>query len=283
MKKLISIFCVVAMIFSLAVTVNAAGTSFALTLKEQTATSVTYELSVDTDVNIQTFGICYDMKDAISKGIADGDIAVTGNSALTGLNARYVPNQDLISIKLPADANGFVLTGKATVATIVINTTNMTGAFNFTQASGSSAKNFAVVKKTDEGAVTITDSVTFPTATVNMFKPAFTAETKKGAAVDATATNIELDKDPATAYKNQYLGTAVFTATLGADVNYSETGFIFAKNGVEGKGLEKMADGNAITGKGAFEFTVAMYGIPVTDAGELAETITAIPYYITAE
>lgn len=253
MKKLISIFCVVAMIFSLAVTVNAAGTSFALTLKEQTATSVTYELSADTDVNVQTFGICYDMKDAISKGITDADITVTGNSAIPSLKAQYVKAQDLISIKLSADPNGYLLTGKETIATIVINTTNMTGAFNFTQASGTSAKNFAVVKKTDEGTETITSEVAFPTATVAPY-----AAPKTWVAQEAVSAK-------AGTYAN-YEDVVVLTVDVALDAAAEKYGFDLT-DGTNSKAFEL----EGLAGEGAVEYVVAFWGVPSN------VTITATP------
>lgn len=273
MKKIISLVCVIAMLFAFAVTVNAAGTSFTLELEEQTATSATYVLYLDTDVDLAAFGIAYDMSDAIAnKGIADADITVTAN--LANVTAKYVAKQDLISIKR-ADTSGSTVTGQQKVVTIVINTTNMTDAFDFVEASGSAAKNFAVTEATADGAVNITADVTFPTATVKMYKPAFTAETVKGAVVEGT-DDIVLEKDPATAYDNTYLGTAVFEATLGADVKYGEAGFIFVKDDVE-TANKFTVDASVIAGGGTFEYAVAMYAIP--DGVD----IDAIPYYVTAE
>lgn len=251
MKKLISIFCVVAMIFSLAVTVNAAGTSFALTLKEQTATSVTYELYLDTDVNLAGFGICYDMKDAITnKGIADADITVTANTA--NVTAKYVPNQDLISIKR-ADTNGSTITGNVKVVTIVINTTNMTGAFDFVQASGSAAKNFAVTEATANGAAEITSTVEFPTATVNPYEAPKTWVTQTPVSAKAGT------------YKN-YEDVVVLTVDVALDEAAEKYGFDLT-NGTKTKAFEL----TGLAGEGSVEYVVAFWGVP-SDV-----TITATP------
>lgn len=274
MKKIISLVCVIAMLFAFAVTVNAAGTSFTLELEEQTATSATYVLYLDTDVDLAAFGIAYDMSDAIAnKGIADEDITVTAE--LANVTAKYVPKQDLISIKR-ADTSGSTVTGQQKVVTIVINTTNMTDAFDFVQASGSAAKNFAVTEATADGAVNITANVAFPTATVEMFKAAFEAETVKGEAIEASATEVVLPKSEGSLNTNTYKNVAVFNATLGADVKYGEAGFIWVANGTETANAYKV-DASVIAGGGTFEYGVVMAGIP-SDV-----TITAIPYYVTAE
>ena len=143
--------------------------------------------------------------------------------------------------------------------------------------SGAANKNFQVASSVSgEGAVDITASVAFPTATVAMYKPAFTPETVKGAVVEGDDADIELDKTPATAYKNVYTNVATFAATLGADVNYSEAGFIWVKDDVE-TANKYTVDASVIAGGGTFEYAVVMVGIPTgTD-------IDAIPYYVTAE
>jgi len=116
------------------------------------------------------------------------------------------------------------------------------------------------------------------TVTVNQIEasaPEFTPETVKGAVVEGE-DDIVLEKDPATAYDNTYLGTAVFEATLGADVKYGEAGFIWVKDDVESAN-KFTVDASVIAGGGTFEYAVAMYAIP--DGVD----IDAIPYYVTAE
>ncbi len=83
-----------------------------------------------------------------------------------------------------------------------------------------------------------------------------------------------LEKDPANAnFKNEYTNVAVFEATLGANVGYSEAGFIWVKDNVET--ANKFAvDAEVIEGGGEFTYGVAMYAIPD------GVKITAIPYYV---
>ena len=58
--------------------------------------------------------------------------------------------------------------------------------------------------------------------------------------------------------------------------NYSEAGFIWVKDTVE-TANKYTVDASVIAGGGTFEYGVVMYGIPS------GVTITAIPYYVTAE
>lgn len=117
------------------------------------------------------------------------------------------------------------------------------------------------------------------TVTVNQIEveeEEFVPETVKGTLVEGDDANIVLDKVPATAYKNEYTNVATFAATLGADVNYSEAGFIWVKDDVETANVYTV-DASVIAGGGTFEYAVVMAGIPT------GVDIDAIPYYITAE
>lgn len=100
--------------------------------------------------------------------------------------------------------------------------------------------------------------------------------TVKGDEIEASATEVVLPKSEGSLNTNTYTNVAVFNATLGADVNYSEAGFIFVKDGAEAKNPYAV-DASVIAGGGTFEYGVVMVAIPD------GVTISAIPYYVTAE
>ena len=163
----------------------------------------------------------------------------------------------MISIKLSADPNGYLLTGKETIATIVINTTNMTGAVNFTQASGSSAKNFAVVKKTDEGTETITSEVAFPTATVNPYVAPKTEET------DTLTAKTEITIDG-----QKWTGIALYEASF----NLNDI------DAAKGYGIRVGETGKVtsiVAGTGTVDFVLAYYGDAAANVGKVQSFWTA--------
>lgn len=117
------------------------------------------------------------------------------------------------------------------------------------------------------------------TVTVNQIvveEEEFVPETIKGAVVEGDDTAIELPKSEGSANTHTYTNVATFVATLGADVNYSEAGFIWVKDEVESAN-KFTVDASVIAGGGTFEYGVVMAGIP--DGVD----IDAIPYYVTAE
>lgn len=127
---------------------------------------------------------------------------------------------------------------------------------------------------------------TLPTAgTITLIGPdvseeeEFVPETKKGAAI-ACDNTITFEKE---GFLNDYYSNvAVAKATLGADVPYSEAGFIWATVDGEGTVTETAnkfvaTDDDAVSGEGTFAYGVVMYAVPD------GVTLKAIPYYVTAD
>lgn len=278
MKKIISLVCVVAMLFAFAVTANAATTgSMAfeadaeVTVGDEFLVTIKYIPGADSAFKGGTVKLQWNYADGVATMIEEAEGMTDFSSNLINIK----PANNIYTVKHAAAATDAWqdLTSEA-VFSVVKFKAEKVGTFTLEGVTGTNVT-FADAGNTDRLAVKSIAPITITIKDNAPVVPPFVAETVKGEVVEGT-DDIVLEKDPATAYDNTYLGTAVFEATLGADVKYGEAGFIWVKDDVES--ANKFAvDASVIAGGGTFEYAVAMYAIP--DGVD----IDAIPYYVTAE
>lgn len=252
MKKLISIFCVVAMLFSVAVTVNAADNEFSIVKVDQDATSATYDVYLNTTTALYGFNTYLDMAAAISAGVPNSTkgIAVT---AQNGTTAKYASKLIAISYANTTGEESAMFTSNK-IATIVLDTSAITGSFDISK----STKRASSVKKyvDGEGTIDITADYTFNLdVTVAPYVPEVTKDWVAQEAVSAKAGT----------YAN-YEDVVVLTVDVALDAAAEKYGFDLT-DGTNSKAFEL----EGLAGEGAVEYVVAFWGVPSN------VTITATP------
>ncbi|MBE7024339.1 MAG: hypothetical protein E7412_07755 [Ruminococcaceae bacterium] len=193
-------------------------------------------------------------------------------------NVSYNATENEVLLLLTDTASGTVITSE--YENMLAGPYNV-GYFDFVANSDIAAGSYDFTVKLDvsttSGVQTFTETVTI---TVEGDEPApFVPETKKGDAI-ACDNTITFEKE---GFLNDYYSNvAVAKATLGADVPYSEAGFIWATVDGEDTVTETAnkfvaTDDDAVSGEGTFAYGVVMYGVPE------GVTLKAIPYYVTAD
>lgn len=282
MKKIISLVCVVAMLFAFAVTANAATTgSMAfeadaeVTVGDEFLVTIKYIPGADSCFKGGTIKLEWNYADGVASIMEEVD----GIDAFTSNTINFKPATNIYTIKHAATADDAwqELTTEGVYSVVKFKAEKVG---TFTLSAGSAAVTFADEGNTDRlsykgtsmAPITITVKDNAPVV------PPFTPETiKADAAIAATADVITLPKSEGSLNTNDYTQVAVFTGSFEAATNYSKAGLIWVKDGVESTNTFDVADGNAVSGAGSFEYNVAMYAIPT------GVTITAIPYYVTAQ
>lgn len=272
MKKIISLILAVMMLSAMMVTANAMNKDGSLTFRSDVT-----EVTVGDEFTVYLY--------------VTADSAGDAGLKQTTFKYSYTDAASFVS----ATAEGYLAAGYANISTIdgqvtimdtnKANWTTESGDFvaitflaekagDFTITNTSNNTQFQLIASTTKN--TIRGAVAPLTITVKEEASAFVPETIKGDAIAATATDIVLPKSEGSENTHRFTNVAIFNAEIGAAVKYSETGFIWVANGDETENKFTL-DGEAISGGGTFAYSVIMAGIP-DDV-----TITAKPYYVTAE
>ncbi len=259
MKKIVSLMCVIAMLFAFAVTVSAAGTSFDITQKSLTATEAVYDVTITSDYAMYGVNAYLDVTDAIDKGVT---VTVKKESATT---ARYVSNKNMIIVQFAPSSGTPLDPGTTTLATITFNMTNVTESFAIDKVAETTQTTTMFKYKDLETTeiVDITADVAYNyNVTVVPYQAPAQDETVELTPV-AAADTLTVD---GVKYTNVAIMPVNFALESGKTAKALSLDIL--KNGVSV--VEKALDVN-IAGAGSVDFVVAIYGI--TDGA----TFTAVP------
>ncbi len=246
MKKIISIICVLAMMFSFAITVNAADKQVTFELVEQTADYATYNVVIESADIISGITTYFDAADAAAK---NATVQVTAVSATM---AKYQRNTIIANF---APTDGSTVTGKVVLATVKF--TNVTEAFTIAAVSAS-GKMFGVTIKDPQGGADLDATANYTHAANVTVAPYVAEETIAYAAVNAEDTFTTADG------KTKYINVAVMPVNFTLDS---------AKGTAKALKLDIMKgdatlhtytwDNTSIAGDGSVDYVVTIY--PVTD------------------
>ncbi|MBQ7960910.1 MAG: hypothetical protein IJ285_06800 [Clostridia bacterium] len=263
------------------VTVTATGDFLAVANVSTSVVFDTDKFDIDADTTDWSddldseYNVCLDMDwlDSVhndkknSLGRLAAPPSVVGENPAGQLNVVFQKSSGLTASNSNLVANGSVVTLKAIFTALVDVETIDATCFSLPEG---------ICKITDENKVSHTISL----VQLEAAGPApFVPETKKGDAI-ACDNTITFEKE---GFLNDYYSNvAVAKATLGADVPYSEAGFIWATVDGEDTVTETAnkfvaTDDDAVSGEGTFAYGVVMYGVPE------GVTLKAIPYYVTAD
>lgn len=128
MKKVLSLLCVVAMMFSFATaSADEYSAEITATIANQTETEVVIDYTLNTAIDIASISIYTDLTDALAKGATVKDAA-----AVNASKAMHVAAQKMFQVTY-TDTTGATLTGDVKLATLTLDITNVTEAFTLTR------------------------------------------------------------------------------------------------------------------------------------------------------
>lgn len=187
MKKLISVLCVFAMLFSLCVaSVNAEGNSVAFVKDaSSTETALVYNLVLTSDIEVTTVQLYYDLTAVLATGATV--TAVKGDSNTFNVNTK---TKSLAVTKVDSEGT---FSGTITLGKITITLPAESSAFKIEQTSKVANRN--VTNKINNGTTTHIDSYTIGTLE---FTPAPAVKTITKTATDAIVNNATALKDKET-------------------------------------------------------------------------------------
>lgn len=257
------------------VTVTATGDFLAVANVSTSVVFDTAKFDIDADTTDWSddldseYNVCLDMDwlDSVhndkknSLGRLAAPPSVVGENPAGQLNVVFQKASGLTASNSNLVADGSVVTLKAIFTALVDVETIDATCFGLPEG---------ICKVTDENKVSHTISLVQLESGDDEFVP--TTEKAEAIVCDNTIT---FEKEGF--ITDTYTNVAVAKTTLGADVPYSEAGFIWVKDGVETANKFVATDDDAVSGEGTFAYGVIMFGVP-SDV-----TITAIPYYVTAD
>lgn len=237
MKKLISVLCVFAMLFSLCVaSVNAEGNSVAFVKDaSSTETALVYNLVLTSDIEVTTVQLYYDLTAVLATGATV--TAVKGDSNTFNVNTK---TKSLAVTKVDSEGT---FSGTITLGKITITLPAESSAFKIEQTSKVANRN--VTNKINNGTTTHIDSYTIGTLE---FTPAPAVKTITKTE-DAIVNNATALKDKETDV--EIGGAAGFAFTIPAGVKLDDN-MIWSLTTADGKLYsEKINAGLSTLGEGS--------------------------------
>ena len=247
MKKIISIICVLAMMLSLAITVNAADKEVTFELVEQDETKAVYNINVETTETITSITTYFDGADAEAKG------AIVTVAAVKGTACKY-QRKTIMANFIPSDVA--TLTGKTTVT---FDMTNVTESFNIS-AVDATGKRFQVTVKDTNGGADIDATANYSHATNATIAPYVAPKTEETDTLEA-ATDITIDGQ-------KWTGIALYEASFNLNDIDAAKGYGI-RVGETGKVTSTVA------GTGTVDFVLAYYGDAAANVGTVQSFWTA--------